>query len=717
MLKLWSRTAPVQNTRRCVCRGSNGATTSQAPTAVRRRRLTIGNSITALYSSIFACAAYADVQAKDKKRQEWKDKIAAVKEEVNELVNEENRLLEVLSSRYKSRVSSRFQQLRRYSTDSSTFARWQGVNEQLAVGQALAHEEDTSDEMDAKVGDARVDSVFREQAGEAHLEEVDPREDGGHFYLDNYDARTIRAMQKLSLKALAIRLLLRPVIAPRYLSLRQHYDVPDFPLPRLNVPELLRELKNVSNKLNSLRMGNGSWDDESELDAGYTNEKLDGMIAHAASLFLKGRMTLPELLLSLSNNLLLGRDPSRINAFRIMIVTFSKTRHNDIVDLILRTLLPNGFLLSSPLIVTILGHYRKAKDVQGFDHFCMTLQGRTSYKPNLGGLKFYERTVINGHEITIPPLASNSAVMWQSFIISALRFDQPERADAWMECARSRGIGDHEATIKAYLKFYSLRKDWKGGVNAMKRAIAFISSVRFHDEKTIERIIARMVLLCDSNEQYEFSDALIGAAVKSGFDRYLAEKQLDLSFPHDPDSERWGRAAASMESPLSQNAETWEKCHSFTSIMRRKVNLALHSEEVRHASQQEMADQHTNDHLSLALSSFDARDEAAAISAQNSTRAELKEHRDEIGSLRAEVTQLKRMLADLYNVKARESSVSSTVERHNTLETKPSLPETQHRPTFSTRTAFFKNRSASWKEQPPTTDPDVGHITLRFEKK
>ena len=676
----------------------------------------MNNSITALYSSIFACAAFADVQAKDKRRQEWKDKIAAVKEEVIELMDEEKRIVAALSSRYQPCASDRLRQARQYSTFSGIPSQWQ----QLGVEGARIGDSSIAPGAEVQEDAGAARTTVEEEKEEADVEEEDMDEDGHHFELDNYDTLTIRAMQMLSIKALAIRLLLRPLIAREYLEIKPKDASPEFALPQPNIPELLKELRKVRQKIHSLREAGAVGEDEMVTEEGLvigyeTTKSLDDMLARDVALYMESKMALPELLLRLSNNLLLSKEPNRLNAFRIMILALSKTRQNDIVELIIRTtLLPFGFTLNSGLIITILSHFRKARDLQGFDRFCSILQGDTSYKPNLGGLPFYRREVVNGVEITVPPLSSNNVILWQSFIISALRFNQPERADAWGQSARAHGVGDSAAIVQAYLRFYVRRKDWKGGVDAMKRAIAFISASHFPDEQhVVERVIALMVLLCDTCEQYEFSEAVINAAVESGFDQRCAESQLDISFSYDPAYERWERAAKRVGEDNSEleERETWERCHTFTSIIREKVDFASRCEGDRLARRQAMSHQHWDDHLSSALSSFDARSETAVVSLQNSTLAKLREHDQEVGSLRAQVAHLKSMVADLCQTKARESTASSTIEGVNPMKTSHALSSPQeHDPPSSTRRVFPK-----WKKQPPTTDT-LGHVTLRFEK-
>lgn len=118
MQSMWSRAAPSQSSCRCVSCLSTVASgvTSRSATAASKKKLRIGNSVTALYTSIFAAAALADAKAKTQRRHDLEEKIAAVKAEVNELVDEEHRILESLQSRRKSRGINRLLQDRGFGS-------------------------------------------------------------------------------------------------------------------------------------------------------------------------------------------------------------------------------------------------------------------------------------------------------------------------------------------------------------------------------------------------------------------------------------------------------------------------------------------------------------------------------------------------------------------------------------------------------------------------
>lgn len=560
MQRLWSRTASAQSTCRCVSCYNTGTAgvASRGATAASKRRLRVGNSVTVFYSSIFAAAALADAQAKDKRRVEWEQRIAAVKEDVNVLVNEEHKLLSKLESRgRRGVVNGTRTQTRSYSTTASPA---DGVREDL---------EDTDqagggDDLDM-VRQAMEDADDElEDLPKTHELKKPPKWLSGPMLQQ-------KAIRLLALKQLSIRLLLRPSIAHNYNGLPVNYDA-DFDPPPLNVSGLLGELNRLRIRIRHIaENGRENVDDVVHDLRGrqyfaVRQEKiqLDAEVERDANLYLAGRMALPELLLRLASNLSQSTDPDRPLTFKIMLLAFTQTRQNDLGDLLLQTLLPNGFQLTSPLIISILNFFRKKKDLKTFDLFLRMLRGE-GYPVNLGKMPKFRQKTVNGIDLTVPPLDSSNPVLYGSLITAALRFNQPERADAYFQAARATGYMDDYNTLFAFLRFYAIRKDWWNGLSTLKRAVAFMGSTSAHVESLAERLIFFMVYMCDACEKHTVSEAIIMAAMDSGFEPTIGEKQWDMHIPTDPLADRWQKAAESSESDF-QGRPLGDKCFSFADM-------------------------------------------------------------------------------------------------------------------------------------------------------
>lgn len=580
MQGLWSRAAQSSSsTCRCVsCLSTvaNGVA-SRTTTAAARRRLRIGNAVTALYSSIFAGAALADAKAKDKRRLEWEQKIAAVKEEVNQLVDEENRLLEALASRKSRKPAYRPLQIRHLSTTARNLETFQaerygarGSDVLVAAG----YRDQVLDDPNSSSSDLEEEDPLFDYAENTHEGASEP---GHGFSWATGDILQIKAIQKLALKQLAIRFLLRPVIAHNYTGLPMDYAA-DFSLPKFSASELLSELNSIRRRLRALKYSEKEPYDDLAQDIHIRQyhelraqrDKLDAELQNDINLYLNKKMSLPELLLRISNNLISSEDPDRPRAFQLMIMAFTKTRQNDLVDLVLRAVIPNLFELTTPLIISTLTYFRKSKNLKDFDQFLQMLRGEGAYPVNLRSTTLYEKKVVNGVEITVPPQASCNPVIYGTLIAAALRFDQADRAEAWLQVWRSTGFLDNFSTLCAFLRFYTVRKDWESGLHTLLRALAFMTSSTSHPEKRIERLIVHMVHFCDSCGREDVAAVLIDAAVHSGFDWKAAFKQTDISSEFDPAFQRW-RKAAEAANFASNNKTISEKCHEFTTLVTQTI--------------------------------------------------------------------------------------------------------------------------------------------------
>ncbi|KAL2864664.1 uncharacterized protein BJX67DRAFT_360458 [Aspergillus lucknowensis] len=556
MHRIYSRTVPVGPTSACVSCLTTAAegVASRTASAASKRRLRIGNSVTALYTSIFAAAALVDARAKDKRRLEWQEKIAAVKEEVKELIDEEQRLLEALASRSAehslprmlqtgpcrsiSRPTNRSIQLPR----TTPHCRWSHSMSKHTKPDAPGFHEKLERSI---IAELRSENGTREDPDDFEMA-IDGEEIPDWLHASLIRGKVIR---KLALKQLAIRLILRPSVAHSYMGVLQNYDN-DSNLPKIDTAFLLNELNEIRRRIRRVKTDPAHSIDDLARDISVRRledmveetTRLDGQVRQDTQLYLSNQMSLEELLLRLSDLLLKATDPDRTYVFKMMILAFTKTRQNDLALLVIKTILPYKFPLSSSLIITILNFFRKSKDLKGFDLFLQMLRGK-GYPVDLGTLGYYKEKVVNGIRITVPPVHSANIVTYATLIKACLRFDQPERADAYLSSARAAGCMDDFAILMAYLEFCTVRRDWERGIQVLRRTLAFIGSTTAHPLERVERLVVLMVHLSDSCEEFELSNVLIEAAVSSGFDQNIPQHQTDVVFEHDTNFNRWAEAA------------------------------------------------------------------------------------------------------------------------------------------------------------------------------
>lgn len=357
-----------------------------------------------------------------------------------------------------------------------------------------------------------------------------------------------KAIQRLAVKQLAIRILVRPAIAHSYQGVLKNYN-PDPSYPQIHVPNLLFELGAIQRRIRQIKANpNANVDDlmkhinPRSFRTQREDANRDRTVRRNTYLYLGNNMSLEGYLLHMSDSLLKSQDPDWAFAFTTMITTFTKTRQNDLAALVIRTILPYRFELTSTLILAAINFFRKSKDLKAFDLFLEMLAGK-GYPINMGNLSYYKTTRANGLEIVVPPLDSVNIVVYAALIRACLRFDQPQRADAYLLVARASGCTDDASILMAYLEFYAIRKDWSNGRSVLQRTLAFIASTTNQDYDRVPRLILMMTQLCDECGKLEVSEAFIRGAVQHGFSPYLPFRQTDIVSKVDPDCLRWLAAA------------------------------------------------------------------------------------------------------------------------------------------------------------------------------
>ncbi|KAL4887504.1 hypothetical protein BJY04DRAFT_3484 [Aspergillus karnatakaensis] len=495
------------------------------------------------------------------------------------------------------------------------------------------------------------------------------------------------AIRKLALNQLAIRLVVRPAISHSYYGVLKNYGA-DASHANLNLPALLFKLNAIRRRLAQVKanptanIGDLTKEINTALSqralvAGKSGEDIE--VREITSLYLSGQMSLEELLFRLSNNLINSQNVDRSYAFMVMIKTFTKARQNDIAHLVLKTLLPYQFKLTPSLIVVIIHFFRKSKDLKAFDLFLQMLQG-VGYPVDMGKLGLYVSKVVNGIKISVPPVESTNQVLYASLIMACLRFDQPDRAMAYLLYAKSLGVAEDYSVLMAYLKFNIARQDWQRGQTVLKQTLTYIGSTTEHSLARLERLVVLMVRLCDACQQFEISDGLIDAAVANGFSWEAPHRQKDITFDIDPEFKRWKAAAAAQPRQAdSKNLETpdvaWTKYYEFCQRAKALLLDPVPSKVWPDRERvEELVDTNSTDRLQATFEGPSPFLPASAGYSQSTTNPSITNHSEAlsneptteasatspvtsrkqdnlIGALRYEVYTLKKMVNELYREK------------------------------------------------------------------
>jgi hypothetical protein len=594
----------------------NGVATH--PSAASRRGLRTANAVTALYGSIFAGAAIADAMAKRRRRQEWDDKIAAVQEEIDELMDEERRLLEVLSARkprqlsntaiqfrshharnHMGSIETRNAQLlanRAFSTkvpiaessvdDYMDENNWTTIGQEVDIGKAASAEETLNESNRKEDIDEEADEVDYEalEDGLSTMNIIVPRPEPGFLWEQSSIIR-IKAIQKLAVQQLVYRFMLRPSVAHDYSGLPVDYRLDDPSGAQPSV--LLSRLRGVRRRLYSLKyIRNSEYDDLmtnlhlEELETIRSDrERYDFLLKQDIEQYAKGKISMQMLLMRVSENLSACEEPDRPETFALLINFFTKSHQNDLSDMVVKCLVPNLFKLSTPLIIAVISYFRKTKNLKDFDLFLQMLRGEGGYPVNLRTT--WVKQNVNGITVTVPPVGSFSPLLITSVITATLRFDQPEKAEAYMQVARALGFFDNMATLSAFLKFYGIRNDFESGSSTLVRALNFMVSSSEFKEERISRLVLCMAEFSVRCGRYNLCATLIEAAVHSGFDCGLAH------IPENSESEsnyllgthkKWKRAQKKYAAEFSRQQELplHEKCTKFADLTAAKIIQLQH---------------------------------------------------------------------------------------------------------------------------------------------
>ncbi|OJD14328.1 hypothetical protein AJ78_05323 [Emergomyces pasteurianus Ep9510] len=587
MQSLWFRTALSTGSCRCVSclRSSSNAVAGQASTAAGRRRLYIGNSVTLLYSAIFATAMMFDADAKTKRRTELEKKIEAVKEEVEELRIEEARILKGIAARRKVRQLSLPLQRRQYSTvaasatqASASIERYQDANS-FRIERFENREPSTFKDRPEMITD-----VFEKGSAKKR----DPADDDQRFQrqydLAGQDVLRERAIQLLAIRQLAIKFLLRPSIAHSYGEVVADYGE-EFDHPKFKTQDYLVELHAIKRRITRLRfrreepyddlVRNITIQEQSALQQ--ERQELHNNLQSAFESFNRKTISLQRLLLIASENLLASEEPILPQTVELLITQFTRSKQNDLVKMVIDSLFPNRIRMTPPVIVSAINFFNKTKDLFGFDGFLRLLQG-DSFPVNIPVL--WETVRFGDVQLTVPPKPRHPFVM-NALISATLSFNQPQNADAYLHILRESGYNEGAQVLGSYLRFYTVSPNWRKGGHVLLRSVAFIMSTKTHFGNAIHRLILYMVAFCNSCGKHELSEAIVKAAVETGIDWRPSYNKRDLRSSVKTALNQWSTAAGHASTNIPANKSLGLRCYEFAKQIERRIRVSI--EHTEHA--------------------------------------------------------------------------------------------------------------------------------------
>lgn len=477
--------------------------------------------MTMFYSSIFALGAFLDASAKNRRRMELDKDIEAVKTEVQELQNEEARLLSQLSLRWKPRQTAVKRQTRPFSTSATSDAQSIRGKPREAVQVGDLSQERGSDILETGADPSNASG--QHNGNERDWDQLDQWPTNGIGVAEQFYRQPgrRRALQYLAMKQLALKLLLRPYVGAGYAGVRLNYNV-DIDLRSIDIERMLKELRIIQKKMNYIRkFPDSEFQDVLPLETPEQHARLveergdlENQLQDMVDYYKSGGMTLDVLIVRVADNLVASKEPITPRGIVFLLEVFSRTKQKDIVLMIMDSLFPNGFLLTQLAVSETISFFGNTYDLLGFNKFLDRLQDPSS--PIVRRQWLWRRVGDVG--IPVPPGLPHPYTV-TLLIKTALNLDQPHKADAWLEYLRQCGYGDNAKTLIAYIRYYAYQQDWKKGVYFLYRAVKFLRSATFIGRgDTVKRLVLFMAACCNSCGQSKSARVVLKAAVTSGID-------------------------------------------------------------------------------------------------------------------------------------------------------------------------------------------------------
>ena len=518
MQTIWSRSPRPQSICRCIsCTNPLPRTLSRrTTTGIVRKRLTAGDAFSLLLGPVLGGALIADTRAKDKRRREWDEKIAAVQAEVEQMGRNEVKTYSI-----RTRNLRRLPPLRRnYSSAAGN-------------GLVVADEDETIMAVDwlsthesyRHAGEPASTAIVHNHAAESGQELAEPQ---SKPELDQATIEKCKRLQRLVAIKLAIRMILHIHIgkSPRYINTGSDYVYEEGGLPQ-NANELIRHLKQVRNSLKLMNTDDlrFSWKAYQGLTRG-KQCSLDQEMCDLARWFKQGEMNVTQLVEQFASRLLSSSESPTVSGYVPFLSVLSRARFDELGFMVDGTMIEARLPYDRHAVFTLLWQYGKNKEAHYFDKLLKKLTTDSAK------YQFGERWVWrdkNGILVPIPP--SKDPQILQILIYTALKCNQPHRAEAWSKILAHARTGNMwlSHVIRNFLKYYSAHKNWQKSQAWMKTALDKAEMLAAQGIRHLQRIAFSMLDCSVAYEERALYRDILQAAVDCRLGVYSADPNLTLT--------------------------------------------------------------------------------------------------------------------------------------------------------------------------------------------
>jgi hypothetical protein len=518
MQTVWSRSLRPQSTCRCIsCINSLPSTLSRrTTTGIARKRLTAGDAFSLLLGPVLGGALIADTKAKDKRRREWDEKIAAAQAEVEQI--------------YRNRVkphsigSRNLRRLPALTRCYSSAAAASGVvaDDKDSFGAVGSFHTPATSRYDEEEPTNKYGSRSHD-ASSGH-ESVETQTESG---LKQATFEKCKRLQRLVAIKLAIRMILHIHIgkSPRYVNTSSDYGYDQGGLPQ-NANELIRHLKQVSNSLKVLNSDDlrSSWRAYQSLTWGETCS-LDKDMSDLAKQFRRGKMSVTQFVEKFAVKLLSSSDSPTVRGYVPFLSALSRARFDELGFMVDGTMMEARLPYDQHSVFVLLWQYGKNKEAHYFDRLLKKLT--TDSASTQFGEQWLWRNV-NSTLVPIPP--SRDPQILQILIYTALKCNQPHRAEAWSTILADAQRGDLwiSHVIRNFLKYYSAHQNWLKGYTWMRFALNRAEMLAGRSIRHLQRVTFAMLEFSVSYGKRALYQDILRAAGECRLGVYSADPDLTL---------------------------------------------------------------------------------------------------------------------------------------------------------------------------------------------
>ena len=514
MLRLWSQVARPQLSCSCIACSTSvaGVLTRRTVSATTRRRLKFVDAFTILLAPVFATAFVADANWKDRRRTEWDRKIAEVEGEVARLHRQENQILTSFNSGVDAQ-RKRLPHIRSYSTDMRSRVLEDDIHEDVDAPQWR------STELELEVEDDDATQISARDAPK-------PAMPNPHMTKDTNDA--VRRIERLVALKLAIKMLVHVNVgtSPRFKDANPGKTHDSNKMPE-DFNCLIEQLKTVRQSLRQLN----SASERPNVSASQKmprNEQglIDNEIRHYAHDFRLGNLSVTRLLIRIANSIIRSPEPPSVKSYVPLMMTFSRARLDELSYLVMAAMDEGRLTLSKQSLFNVLWQYGKNRDANRFELFLNSVAKADAVSRYTHP---WEWRTINDVELPCP--ASNDSRLLQILVYTALKCNQPHRAEAWAsQLIYSDTPTKHTShVLRNFMKFYATHRDWQRGQAWLSAALGWSVSPGPNVIRDLQRVVFAMLELCVACGKQEAYKSILQAAVHARVGVFRAEADLKFT--------------------------------------------------------------------------------------------------------------------------------------------------------------------------------------------